>query len=166
MKLEDVFRRARVAASNAGTGFERLRNDARNTFPLLVVNPNKRMRYTKRKDQAEQFALEEAELHQQLLIEQDIFERRVQQQQQEGRDEQPTVDVHQEEPAEQRDEPPETTVQPSSVPAEPIRLAPAPKNSDKIFAIERKLSLIRQRLAAPPKKNEAGIAVLRAAVAC
>ena len=211
--LEDVFRSVRVAATNAGTGFERLRLDARRGFPLLSV-PNKRMRFTKqvatsdaeagwdrirldisrgfpllsisnkpttRKDQAELFAVEEAELHQQLLIEQQIeqerFERQILQQLQEEQQpeaqttptEQRQDSAPQAEPApsvEQREATPETHDQPSNKTAGPIRLIPVPKTADKVVAIERKLSLIRQRLAAPPTKNEAGIATLRAAVAC
>ena len=189
-QLDNVFRSVRVAASNAGTGFERLRLDARarSSFPRLTIYPNKRMRYATRKDQAKLFAMEEAELHQQLLIEEEIFERQMQLREQ--REEQPTEQAQQQDnglpaqEAERRDAPVQSNAQSSSEPAEhrapaetannsnhapaetPIRLAPALKTSDKVVAIERKLSLIRQRLAASPKNNEAGIAVLRAAVAC
>lgn len=205
--LEGVFRSVRVAATSAGTGFGRLRLDGSSRgFSSL---PFKRMRRTERKNQSQHFASEEAELHQQLLIEQDIFERN-QQQREEGREEPtmsgpssaPTVEPEQRDaPSEHKDEtstepslviveptPPEQIPEPapetdqcdaaaqnkdetSKKPAGPIRLAPiikpgSKRETDKVEAIERKLALFRQRLAAPPKKNDAGIANLRAAIAC
>jgi hypothetical protein len=192
MPLENMFRSVREAANNAGTGFEKLRLDA------IIPFPSKRLRRTKRKDQAEQFAFEEAQLHEQLMIEQEIFERHLQEQQEAratteqlspeaGQIDAPInyavrtrSEVTGPELAEQTEQTisAETTdsekrvilrvdVEPTTnESAEPIRLAPTVKQSHKVEAIERKLSLIRQRLAAPPKDNELGIASLRAAVAC
>ena len=167
--LENLFVNVRVAAHTASTKLEQIRGESQEPIETLLSNVRvvaltasskieqiredtqravtlKRQR-AQRTKQAAIFAEEEARLHEQLMIEQEIFERQQRQAATTAaKSVEPTQQAKQEEPTR-------------------VVLAPrsSPKQARRVDAIEQKLAMIRQTVA--PSKNAAGIASLQAAFA-
>ena len=110
-----------------------------------------------RKDQEAIFADEEAMLHEQLMIEQEIML-------QQARQSQIQVELHVEQ--EQKEQAKQAASVPMQRRGEQERILSAQsRQEEKREAITRKLELIRQSLAPKKVDNSAGIANLRAAIA-
>ncbi|CAB9513009.1 expressed unknown protein [Seminavis robusta] len=133
--LENLFLGVRVVAHTAGTKLEQIREDTQRAVA------QKRQRFL-RSNQATIFAEEEARLHEQVMIEQEIFERQ-------------RLIAAQPAPETAQPKPQETNGR--------IVLAPRTKQAQRVKKIESKLALIRRNI--QPPKNTAGVASLQAAVA-
>jgi hypothetical protein len=144
--LTNLFLNVRVAAHCAGTTIGQLREETKR------VRLAKRHKAT-RSEQATIFAKEEAQLHEQVMIEQVLLLERLQREQEASRRQAEQIAIA------------ATTNNIKQKPTgDRIVLTPTSTNQNyKVEAIDQKLAVIRRRMA--PSKNAAGIAVLQAAVA-